>query len=381
MAKNRLSVRALSNKNILLFFILLAGALLRILLLNKEIWFDEALTLYTARQPLNELFSLLDKGFGGQPHLFPLLVRSLQKISSSFIWIRCWLLGFSLISLYMTYRIGKIIFNETVGLLSCALMAFSKIYISFSIEIRCYSVWILLSLFSIFFFLKSSKKPSLKNMTFLVLSTTLCIYAHYFGLFILLVQFLMLFLNRKMLQGYKKVWMAFFASMIILLIPVMVHQMGIFLKTPIWVESYRLYPSHLKDSFQIFFAYSNGRLTTLLIFAVMIHVIILNLKKLFPSGLTPSKFLIFLNFHIEHSYQKSFILLYILLPIFLSCGFMLFGLFFLAYSRYYLPFMISYYWIISWCIYFESKIIRSWISAGLIILMLNHAVIYSKYTP
>ena len=88
----------------------------------------------------------------------------------------------------MIYIIGKQIFDIYVGILSSLLIAFSVFHIQYSQEARTYSISVLLTLISMYFFIELLKKMNYRILIGYVLSSILLIYSHIYGFFIIIAQ-------------------------------------------------------------------------------------------------------------------------------------------------------------------------------------------------
>jgi len=91
------------------------------------------------------------------------------------------------------YLLGKELYNHYIGLFSALMMAFSTHHIYYSQTARMYSLMVLLSVASLYYFVKIIKDT--QNQYYkakYILSTVLLCYTHFFGLFILLSEIIYL---------------------------------------------------------------------------------------------------------------------------------------------------------------------------------------------
>lgn len=92
------------------------------------------------------------------------------------------------IGIIAIYYLGKKIFSKQVGLVAALFLSAARFHIVYSREARSYSLVFLLVILSYLSLVKQIEKPSIRNSILYILSTTLCIYTHYFGLLILPAQ-------------------------------------------------------------------------------------------------------------------------------------------------------------------------------------------------
>lgn len=169
--------------------IYLAGNLRLSGLSEKSIWYDEAFSILFSRSSLSGIIKLC-KNDVLPPLYFSLLHLWLKFFPHSSIdqisfYPRLFSAIFGILSLPLIYLLGQRLFNSSVGILSVLLLTFSPFHLHYSQEIRMYSLFFLIALS---LYIKVSDyftRPSIKNFIFLTLLSTMLIYTHYFGLFLI----------------------------------------------------------------------------------------------------------------------------------------------------------------------------------------------------
>ena len=126
---------------------------------------------------------------------------------------------FGIISILLIYQVGTALFNRRVGLISGFLSAISYYHIYYSQEARDYSLLLLLSLLSYFFFIKIIKQDKKWHYPCYFLANLLLGYTHFYGLLIIASQalFFLLFWNKYRLQRVK--FLSTIGATIIALLP------------------------------------------------------------------------------------------------------------------------------------------------------------------
>ena len=166
--------------------ILLIGFLLRLYELSyQSIWLDEALSVYYSQMTLTQILSLK----GNTPPLYYLLLNIwINIMGSSEFSLRLLSVFLSTLSVFIMYLIGATMFNKKAGIYSAVLLALSPVHIYYAQEARSYSLLFLLTLLSMFFYLKLRVGFSKRFICGYVVSSVLLIYSHHYGILILLAQ-------------------------------------------------------------------------------------------------------------------------------------------------------------------------------------------------
>jgi mannosyltransferase len=159
---------------------------LRLPLLNGSFWLDEAAQVLESSRPFSQQ---LDIAADFQPPLIHLLTHVMVKISPQEWWLRTWAaLIPGLLSIVLTYLIGKKIHSHQVGLLASLLLATSSFHIFYSQELRPYALpllWTTLSWWLLLQWLDTKKRPHLAWFT---VSTVLGLYSSYLYPFLIMSQ-------------------------------------------------------------------------------------------------------------------------------------------------------------------------------------------------
>ncbi len=178
------------NKKIIFFLalIIIFGFTLRLYGISKEsYWLDESITLRQAQAnwPLVWEWTKMDI----HPPLYTFVL---------FFWVRLFGISelsthllsaiFGTFAILLIFLITKKLFSEKEAIISALLLAFSPILIYFSQETRNYSLFILLTLLSFYFFIRYLEKNQTKYLIYYYIASLLLLYTHLFSLLILFVQ-------------------------------------------------------------------------------------------------------------------------------------------------------------------------------------------------
>ena len=183
-------------KNKYLIIILVISFLVRIVGMTSEsVWLDEAIQIYNVKLINIEFYDYY-------PSLYKFVLRFIVYLGINEFWTRLPSVIFGTIAVYIVYLLGKELFNEETGLISSLIFGLSRYNIYFSQEARPYSLLVLTSALSMYFFVRFSKKTKdKKTLLSYFITTLLMIYTHYYALFTVLVQNIFFF-KKKVLKKW-----------------------------------------------------------------------------------------------------------------------------------------------------------------------------------
>ncbi|MFH1641560.1 MAG: glycosyltransferase family 39 protein [Nanoarchaeota archaeon] len=173
----------MNKKKTIIILIVLVGTLLRIYNLSSEsINFDEAGQLELMHNP--------DFDYGNPPFYYLFLNNWATIFGTSELSIRFPSVIFGVLSIFMLYKLACLIFNEKVALLSALILALNPFHVFFSQQARMYSLFMLLSLLSLYYFFKILMKNKKSDLYLYLILNLLNLYTHYFAIFVLFSEIL-----------------------------------------------------------------------------------------------------------------------------------------------------------------------------------------------
>ena len=141
-----------------LLAILFMGLFLRIHDLGtKSIWLDEAISVGLAKSTLPQMFTTLATEKPHVPLYFTILHFWVMLFGDSEAAVRSLSALFGFLALLATYKVASLLFDREVGALSSLILGLSDFHIYYSQETRMYSLLVLLTLLSMYFFVKVMK--------------------------------------------------------------------------------------------------------------------------------------------------------------------------------------------------------------------------------
>jgi len=252
---------------LLLSIILIISIFLRFYDLGTEsIWLDEAASIKESSLTLQGIADHTN-----QPPLYFLLLRVwISLFGTSEIALRSLSAIFGIFAVLIIYLVGKSLFNDRVGLIGAFLSSFAFFPIHYSQDARAYSLLLLLSLLSYWFFIKLIKKDYYLNYLAYFISSILLAYTHFYGLFIIASQFIffLVFFKKYKAQGWK--YLTTILALIIALIPFVLllkHKITVIAGTGFWIPKPDF--STLLDTLVIFSSFGSTRYVVFIIFILL----------------------------------------------------------------------------------------------------------------
>ena len=165
----------MGRKKIKLLFILVFALILRLININQSFWLDEAAQMIESSRPFSLQFAL-SSDF--HPPLYHLLLHFWIYFGKSETFARIPSVVMGVLSVYFIYKVARLL-NIKRGLIPAVfLLSLSPYHIYFSQEVRPYMLFALLSLASVYYWLK---KDGLKY----IFVNILLLYTNYFASFVL----------------------------------------------------------------------------------------------------------------------------------------------------------------------------------------------------
>ena len=189
-----LNILKLNIVLIVLILILFCGAFLRLKGLNfQSLWFDEICSVTRANPDLtlNQIYN--NYQIDPHPPFHPIILHYWMKLFGYNEFSPRLLSSlFGILGIFILYLLGREVAGKQAGLISAAITAFNYYHLTYSQEVRPYVFAFLFSALSFLFFIRLVKTQTRKNMILYSLSSVFLIYTHYYGLIMLLSQYIAL---------------------------------------------------------------------------------------------------------------------------------------------------------------------------------------------
>jgi uncharacterized membrane protein len=145
--------------------IIILGILVRLIHLDGSFWLDEAAQALESIRPLSQQ---LEIAADFQPPLFHLIVHALIQLSQTEWWLRLASLIPGILTIWLTIKIGKRLFNRGVGLTAGILLATSQFHLFYSQELRPYSLAAFFGLVTFWYWLDVVDAKSKNHLKFIL---------------------------------------------------------------------------------------------------------------------------------------------------------------------------------------------------------------------
>lgn len=200
-----------------LIVIIALGAALRVYKLDGDsLWLDEAYSIKFSQEAPAGIIEATAKDVHPPLYYFALHYWMLA-FGNSETAVRLLSALFGILALFVIYKLASRMFDRTTGLLAAGLLALSRFHIEFSQEARMYSLLCLLTLLSIYYFLKLLEGKSRYALAGYIITTALMMYTHVYSFFIIAAENLylltLLFVSR---DTFKLLWKRWLLSQVIL---------------------------------------------------------------------------------------------------------------------------------------------------------------------
>jgi len=182
----------------MILIILVIALILRLITINQSLWLDEAINVNVARA-LDVKSLILNYSLGDfHPPLFHILLRGwILLFGSSEISVRIPSVILGVATVYITYLIGRKLFENKTALVAATLLATAPLHIYYSQEARMYMLAAFLTSLSVYFFISILKKDNLWLWTGFIISTALMLYSDYLPYLIISTYLSYLIIFRK----------------------------------------------------------------------------------------------------------------------------------------------------------------------------------------
>lgn len=181
--------------------IIVLGVFLRLHHIEKEnLWIDE---IHTAKYIEQDFLRILSRPYSIPPLYFIILKVWAMVFGSGVYSLRFFSAALGVLSIFLVFKLGTLLFSKRVGIYSAFLLALSVFHIFYSQEARNAILSLCLSLLSVIFFIYLIKEISARNVFYFSLFSLLLLASHYLGIFILIVLWVCFFVKVRDKRAIK----------------------------------------------------------------------------------------------------------------------------------------------------------------------------------
>jgi len=242
----------------------------------EDIGLDEPFSIYHAQFEFGTIIEQLKRS--NSPPLFELVLHVWIKLFGiSPLAVRMLPLLFASLAPVALYYFGKRFFSMEVAIVSSSLLSLSDLLFYYSHDCRAYSLFLLLSILSMHFFLKmlSEEKVKARSLILFVLFTLSLIYTHYFGIYIVFFQaiHLLLFHRGKLIKFF-----VYYLAILLLYLPQLYYLLtrtGDSVKHGTWLSP----PSGLESLYNMLWVFCNFPFITVGSIGILVFSLVKLIKK------------------------------------------------------------------------------------------------------
>lgn len=175
------------KNNIFLFLIIVLGLCLRLYNITyRGIWLDEGISIKWGSMDI--LSMIINTAIDVHPPLYYIILHYWMAIfGHSEFAVRMLSTTAGVLTIAAAYKLAKYLFDEKTALISAFIVSISALHIRYAQETRGYTIVALLSVLSIYYFLKLIYSEEKKSYPYLLSSVSL-VYTHSYGLIIVFTE-------------------------------------------------------------------------------------------------------------------------------------------------------------------------------------------------
>jgi mannosyltransferase len=183
---------------VFLVALMLAAIVLRISFIDsKSLWLDEAYTAHRVTMPLGELLKVIVNDRMNMSLYYLMLWGWVSVVGASEFMLRLPSVVFDTITIPLLYVLGAELWDRRTGLMAAMLVTVNATMIQYAQTARSYTMFVALATLASIFFIRSIKRDAAsRSLAGYVVSGTVTVYSHLFGIFALPAQWLSLFIFR-----------------------------------------------------------------------------------------------------------------------------------------------------------------------------------------
>ena len=175
--------------NCLILIPVLFATYLSFLYLDADsFWLDEAYSISFVNASWSQLWEIISRREPNMSLYYVLLKIWVRVFGDSEFAVRSLSAIFAVAGVIMTYAVGVRLFNIPTGLTASFILAVNAFFIEYAQEARCYTLLLLLIVFSMYLFIRAIEMQRYKYYIALGLTNALVLYCHFFGFFVLIAQ-------------------------------------------------------------------------------------------------------------------------------------------------------------------------------------------------
>lgn len=172
-----------------LLALILLGAVLRFYHIGSAaIWWDEGFSHRWAMLPIKTVIQETSTEDYNPPLYYLMLNGWVRVFGDSEASMRTPSAICSILAIWLTYLVGRLLMRHSVGMVAAACMAVSAYQVYYAQQARSYGLMLVCSLASMYFFIRLLRERNAAVTVGYLLTTAATLYAHVYGVFFLMAQ-------------------------------------------------------------------------------------------------------------------------------------------------------------------------------------------------
>lgn len=147
----------------MIWLILLLSLGLRLIGINQSMWLDESISANIAKLSIEKIVPQFSVGDFHPPLFYLVLDLWVKVVGSGVIQMRILSVIFSLITIWLVYKIGSLLKDKKTGLWAAILVGVNPLLIYYSQELRMYSMMTMFLMGAVYFWIKIVKNKETKK--------------------------------------------------------------------------------------------------------------------------------------------------------------------------------------------------------------------------
>lgn len=192
----------------MIWLILLVSLGLRLVGIDQSMWLDESISANIAKLPIEKIIPQFSVGDFHPPLFYLVLNLWVKVVGSGVIQMRLLSVIFSLVTIWLVYKIGSLLKDKRTGLWTAILVGVNPLLIYYSQELRMYSMMTMFLMGAVYFWVKIIKNKETKKIWWIGFNLTifLAFLTFYGSVFMSVVLILYLIWQRKLKGFLGSIW-------------------------------------------------------------------------------------------------------------------------------------------------------------------------------
>ena len=148
----------------MIYLILLLGFWLRLVAINQSMWLDESISANVAKMAIEKIIPVFSVNDFHPPLYYLFLNLWIKIFGDQVVWMRLSSVLFSLVTIWLVYKIGQTLKDKKTGLWAAVLVGVNPLIIYYAQELRMYSMTTMLLTGAVYFWSRIITSKEIKKI-------------------------------------------------------------------------------------------------------------------------------------------------------------------------------------------------------------------------